>query len=96
MAFRIGKKASEVDLEEVLDATMLELLREVVSAGALVSIGASRDMGALSVTVTMNGEWDREWFRTAEELHEWLKEAAVVVRDMTPSPSTGSRRRRSS
>lgn len=94
MAFKIGKGAQQLPFEEVLSASFLELLVELVETGALVSIGAARDKGALSVTVTVGGEWDREWFRSEDELLDWLREAVVVVRQIPSEPSNGSRRRR--
>jgi len=94
MAFKIGKGVQQLPFSDVLDSTFLELLVELVEMGALISIGASRDKGAVKVTVTVNGEWDGDWFRTDEELHLWLKEAVVVVRGLDPQPSTESRRRR--
>lgn len=94
MGFKVGKGVQQLPFPDVLDATFLELLVELVELGALVSIGASRDKGAVKVTVTVGGEWDAEWFRTDEELRDWLREAVVVVRAMEPSPSHESRRRR--
>ena len=94
MAFKIGKGVQQLPFEEVLSASFLELLIEIVEAGALISVGAARDRGALSVTVTLGGEWDREWFRTEEELLDWLREAVVVVKAQPQEPPTGSRRRR--
>ena len=95
MAFKVGKGVQQLPFPDVLDATFLELLVELVELGALISVGASRDRGALSVTITVGGEWDREWFRSDEELHLWLKEAVVVVRAMAqdPSPSPRGRKR---
>lgn len=94
MAFSVRKGSAQVDFEELLDATFLEYLRELVSMGALVSVGASKDRGACSVTVTVGGEWDREWFRDNEDLIDWCKEAVVAVQAMEPSASQPSRRRR--
>lgn len=94
MAFKIGKGVQQLPFPEVLDATFLELLVELVELGALVSIGSSRDKGAVKVTVTVAGEYDFEWFRTDEELHLWLTEAVAVVRQLDLEPSTKSRRTR--
>lgn len=94
MAFKIGKGVQQLPFPEVLSTSVWELVVEVVELGALISIGAARDKGAVSVTVTVGGEWDREWFRSEEELVDWLKEAVVVVGQATPAPSTDSRRRR--
>lgn len=95
MSFRIGKGVQQLPFSEVLSASFLELLVELVEAGALISVGAARDKGALSVTVTLGGEWDREWFRSEEELLDWLREAVVVVSQHTPEPPNPSRRRKS-
>lgn len=94
MAFRVGKDRAQLPFTEVLDASFLELLVELVELGALISVGASRDLGAVKVTVTVGGEWDSEWFRTDEELKLWLTEAVVVVRGMGEQPSHASRRRK--
>jgi len=93
MGFRIGKGGQPVDLEECLDGTTLELLRELVGLNALVSLGCSRDLGALHVTVTVGGEWDDLWTRSFDELHEWLKEAVAVV-GATPKPDPNDSRAR--
>lgn len=81
-----GGPKSLVDVEALLDATTMELLGELVRAGALVSIGTSRDGGALSVHVRCGEVRDREWFRVDLELHEWLREGVAVV---TGAPSDG-------
>lgn len=94
MAFKIGKGVQQLPFPDVLSASFLELLVELVELGALISVGSARDKGALSITVTCGGEWDREWFRTEEEVLDWLKEAVVVVRSLTSEPPTPSRRRR--
>lgn len=75
-----------VDLESLLDATSLELLRELVGLGALVSLGTSRDGGALSVHVRSGDVREREWFRVDVELHEWLREG---VEALSPEPPPG-------
>lgn len=94
MAFKIGKGVQQLPFDEMLSASFLELLVELVEAGALVSVGAARDKGAISVTVTLGGEWDREWFRSEDELLDWLREAVVVVKAHTPEPPNPSRRRK--
>ena len=96
MAFKVGKGVQQLPFADVLDATFLELLVELVDLGAMLSVGASRDKGAVKVTVTVNGEWDAEWFRTDEELNLWLKEAVVVVRSLDSPPSTAPRTRKRS
>jgi len=91
MAFKIGKNGVQLVLPDVITASAWELLVELVGLGALVSIGASKDRGAVSITVTVGGEWDREWFRIEEDVLSWLQEAVVVVRELQPEPSPPSR-----
>lgn len=74
-----GGPKSQVDLECLLDATTLELVRDLVGLGALVSIGTSRDGGALSVHVRSGEIREREWFRVDVELHDWLSEGVEAV-----------------
>lgn len=94
MAFKIGKGVQVLPFDEVLSTSAWEYVTELVSLGALVSVGAARDKGAVSVTVTVGGEYDREWFRTEAEVTEWLREAVQVVTQHTSEPSNGSRPRR--
>lgn len=93
MAFQVKKGVKALPFEEVLSVTVWEYLRSLVEHGALVSLGAARDKGAVKVTVTVGGEWDFEWCRSEEELVDWLREAEVVVKGLPPEPPTKSRRR---
>jgi hypothetical protein len=92
--FKIGKGGAAVKVAEVVSPSVVELLCEIVTLGAMVSFGTSKDGGALSVTVTWSGEWDREWFRLEEELVEWLREAVVIVSELASEPSPGKRARK--
>lgn len=75
-----GKSSSGlVDLASLLDATTSELLQELVALGALVSFGTSKDGGALSVHVRCGDVKNREWFRSDEELHEWLRDGCIAL-----------------
>jgi len=69
-----------VDLESLLDATTLELLRDLVGLGGLVSFGTSRDGGALSCHVRCGEVRERDWFRLDDELHVWLSEGVEALR----------------
>lgn len=71
-----GRSGKAVDVAAVMDSDAAALAWRVVQAGALVSFGCTSDGGALSVTVTIDGRWRREYFRDAEELVEWLTGAA--------------------
>lgn len=93
-SFKIGKGGTPVKVADVLSASVMELIAEIITIGAMVSLGTSKDGGALSATVTWNGEWDREWFRLEEELVEWLREAVVIVGELASEPSPGKRGRK--
>lgn len=81
-----------VDIGALLDATAVERVVSLVSCGALVSIYRTRDGGALGITVTYDGESEKEYFRLAEELADWLGEVDKAVEGMTKAPSSGKRR----
>src|SRR5688572_20498934 len=72
-------RGAAVDVEAMFDGPAADALWQCVTAGALVSVGTSRDGGALSVGVTCGGKLKREWFRDADELKDWLTRAAEAV-----------------
>lgn len=90
---------SAVQVGEVLDDLAIAAVQSIVQAGALLSMGTTKEGGALGVTVTVDGRWRREYFRDAEGLVAWLAEAIPAVEAaMTadrPSGGNGSRSRRS-
>lgn len=71
-----GSSGRAVDVAAIMDSEADKLAWRVVQAGALLSFGRTSDGGALSVTVTIDGRWRREYFREAEELTDWLAGAA--------------------
>ena len=96
--FNAQKAGHAVDLEDSLDATFLEHVRDLVGSGALVSVGTTRDGGALSLTITYDGQWRREYLTATDEVHEYLKLAAVTINELAsraPAPTSTVQRRRS-
>lgn len=91
--FTSVKSSRQADLPSLLDATFAERVCDLVGSGALVSIGATRDVGAVSFTVTVDGEWRREYFHDQEEFHAYLKMAAEAVNAMAPRPPAPAGRR---
>lgn len=95
--FADGGTGHQAHVPDVLGASSLDALVRVVAAGALVSMGLSRDGGSLGVTVTLDGRWKREWFRQGDELADWLVHAEAAVLEangaVTASSGTGSRPR---
>jgi hypothetical protein len=93
-----GSGAS-VDALKLLDSKAGEGVHALVGAGALVSLGLTSDGGALGVTVTVDGRYRREYFRSEDDLEAWVAEALPAVIDARggnrPSgvPGNGSRRR---
>lgn len=92
-----GGSGSAVDVPALMDSDAPALAWRVVQAGALVSFGRTSDGGALSVTVTIDGRWRRDYFRDSEALTEWLTGAAEFAEasagDLDASPSRRSRSR---
>lgn len=88
-----------VDVAELLEGLVVQGLVELVAAGALVSLGTTSDGGALSLTITVDGRWRREYFRQQDEMLSWIAEAipAVEAARSSASASTarGQRQRRS-
>lgn len=102
MAFSdLKKKADPIDVPAILDSAIPALLAELVQAGTLVSLSSTRDGGALSVTITMEGEWVREYFRDSESAVEWLavvlsavqEEVATRPASAAPGKRTSPRKR---
>lgn len=77
-----GKQGALVDVGALLDATTVEWVQELIELGALISFGTSRDGGALSVHVRLGEIKNREWFRDAEELHDWLQDGVAACRQV--------------
>lgn len=89
-----GKAAIEVAL--LLDASATEYIASLVQAGCLVSIYRTSDGGALGVAVTLDGEQEKEWFRDAEGLADWLRDVDQAVSNLPPPAPSVKRPRRGS
>ena len=88
---------SEVDVTELIgDTVVAKALAELIQLGPLVSMGTTRDGGTLSVTVTVDGEYRRDYFRNRDELLTWLAEAVPGVEEIMgssrPSAASGNAR----
>jgi len=97
--FDEGRSGAALDVEALLDSDASEGLAALVAAGALVSLGTTRDGGALGLTVTVDGRWRREYFRESEDLVAWISEAlpavTAAVETAAASAARGGRQRRS-
>lgn len=91
-----GGSGSEVDVVAFMDSGVPQLLAEVVAAGALVSMGRTSDGGAVSITVTLDGAYRREYFRDSEEATSFLIGARdAVVEEAEKRPASSGRGKRS-
>lgn len=77
--FDDGGTGSPVDVVALLDSDVPKLLGRCAMAGALVSFGTTSDGGAMSITVTLDGRWKRQYFRNSEEATDWLIGAVEAV-----------------
>lgn len=75
-----GPSASVADVRAFMDSDVPKYISELVNLGVLVSVGSTRDRGAISLTVTLNGDWDREYFRDSFDAIEWLQRAVKTLR----------------
>lgn len=77
-----GSSSGGCNVPDVLDPACLDAVVRLVSLGALVSIGTTRDGGACGVTVTYDSKWRREYFRDGGELSTWLGAAEDYLRSL--------------
>jgi len=93
-----GGNGHAVDVTELLDVAPTKGIAAIVQLGALVSLGTTSDGGALSITVTVDGKYRREYVRNADELALWLAAAVPGVEAemgaTRPSAAPRGRRRR--
>ena len=91
-----GSTGALVDVVEMFEDGAAVNLFRVVQEGALVSIGMTRDKGAVSVTITMDGASRREYFHNPDQLTLWSEEAArnLAGSGEPPTPPAGRSRGR--
>lgn len=81
--FTAGGRGVPVDVAALMDSKAANLMGELCDLGCLLSLGTTRDGGALGVTITMDGRWRREYVRTVDELLAFLNEGLDGVRALT-------------
>lgn len=91
--FGDGSRASKAvaDLDTLLGPDTLSRLRNGLELGALVGLSLSRDGGALSCALTVDGVTERDWFRHAGELLVWLDDMLGLIESgevAEPLPAT--------
>ena len=91
---RTSRATPVVDPGTLLDASACEYIASLISSGALVSLYRTRDGGAFGASVTLDGEQEKDYFRTSEELLDWLREVDRAVTELTESAPSGKRPRK--
>lgn len=78
-----------IDVRAFLDSDVTERIGAILDMGVLVSLGTTRDGGAVSLTLTHDGDWDREYFRSSTDATEWLERATGILRERGLTPRSG-------
>lgn len=74
-----GSANDDLDLRAFFDSSIGDRLAGLLAVGVLVSLGLTRDRGALGVTVLDNGKKRREYFRRSEDCADWLQLATAAL-----------------
>jgi hypothetical protein len=82
---------SVIDVEAFFDSDVGRSLARIVNLGCLVSIGSTRDGGAIAINITHDGDWDKEYFRAAADATDWLDRAYAVLTQRGLTPRNGDR-----
>jgi hypothetical protein len=69
-----------LDVQAFMDSGCPQLIATILDLGCLVSLGTTRDGGAVSITITHDGAYSRSYFRASEDAVEWLERATGVLR----------------
>lgn len=96
--FTNGSRPSTVDVRAFFDSRVPDAIAGLVEMGVLVAVGTTRDRGALSITITHDGAFDREYFRNSEDALEYLGRATETlgarIGGVKPQPQTTVQRTR--
>jgi hypothetical protein len=87
--FGESSSRSAVDVGAFLDSDIPRLIADIVSLGCLVSIGVTRDGGAVSIAVTDDGKRARSYFTDSSDGVDWLKRGLDTLRDGSGDPPSG-------
>lgn len=80
MGFLDGaSNGSAIDPVSFMDSGIPEQIGKLVAMGLLVAVGSTRDRGAISLSLTHEGDREREYFRDSEEAQVWLEHAVAVL-----------------
>lgn len=84
----ISDNGTTVEPTSFLDSGVPGSIARILTLGCLVSIGTTRDRGAISLTITQDGNYDREYFRNSDECVDWLDRAYAILSGRKEAPTT--------
>lgn len=76
--------------EQVLGSEAWKRITALVDMGPLVSLSRSRDGGAVAISVTLDGDTERDWFRSEADAILRLDEWCGLVGDELDARGTAS------
>lgn len=82
--FGESSNGSAIDVAAFLDSNITGRIARIVAMGCLVSIGTTRDRGAVSINLTQDGRYRREYFRRSDDAVDWLDQALRYLEVGTP------------
>jgi hypothetical protein len=90
--FSDGNRNAAIDVPAFFDSRVTNGISQLVALGFLISVGTTRDGGAISIGITDDGRRRREYFRTSEDASDWLRMAVdalsgVVIGSPGPDPT---------
>lgn len=74
-----SSSGTHLDVPAFFDSGVVEGIGRLLGLGVLVSLGLTRDGGALGVAVFDNGRRRREYFRDSSDASEWLGKAHTAL-----------------
>lgn len=84
----ISDNGSTIEPVAFMDSGVPGAIGRILSLGCLVSVGTTRDRGAVSLTITQDGNFDREYFRTPDDAVDWLDRAFAILSGRVEAPTT--------
>lgn len=79
-----------LDIAAFLDSSVTDGIGGLLAMGVLVSLGLTRDGGAVGVTVFNDGRRRREYFRQSSDCADWLQLARLALAPNRASRPAGN------
>src|ERR1700751_4950846 len=78
-----------VDVAAFMDSDITRPVGQLIGVGCLVSFGTTRDGGAVSISVTHDGERARSYFTDSRDAIDWLEHGCRAVGIPVGPPQSG-------